>query len=331
MGKRNDIICDVNVCRNGEIMRLVFVLTFIVPMTTFATLTTQRFGNQTYTSGYENGQYVNTTSQTFGNQTYTSGTVGGATVNTTSQTFGNQTYTSGNLGNDSVNVTSQTFGNQTYTSGTIGRSSVNATTQRFGNQEYTSGSVGGEQFNSTRQSIGGMSFGSASYTDNKRVSNSSVGVESVADIERETQSIKDEIARLKRELEIEKENARQESLRQEKLRKSEAAKKREQALMQKEQEEAVPQDEDMEEEQPIRLTDRKPSSKLLCSSVVSSAHVRTITLENGRSFRVSLRDQFFIGGWVGDTVDVYSNFDKRGRYTGTVLKNVNKNTSMKVD
>ena len=65
---------------------------------------TQDFGNQSYTSGWDDlGDYVNIQTQTFGKdnnygsrQQYTSGYVGDRYINCTSQTIGGQTYTNCN-------------------------------------------------------------------------------------------------------------------------------------------------------------------------------------------------------------------------------------------
>ena len=56
---------------------------------------------------------------------------------------------------------------------------------------------------------------------------------------------------------------------------------------------------------------------------LESAIARIITLNNGDKFKVSMTDQRIIHTWAkGDVVDVYEDFDKRGRLIGYTLFNV---------
>ncbi|MEA3411658.1 MAG: hypothetical protein U9R74_08970 [Pseudomonadota bacterium] len=65
-----------------------------------------------YSAGYGDTRI---TSQTFGEQTFSNGTVDGKPYRATSQEFGEQTFTNGRIGDRSFNCTTQTFGGQTYT------------------------------------------------------------------------------------------------------------------------------------------------------------------------------------------------------------------------
>jgi len=145
-------------------MKKLLMLSFcMLSLQTLAALTTTKVGNQTYTSGFVDGKYVNTTTTQIGNQTYTSGRAGDTTINTTTTKIGNQTYTNGRVGNENLNTTSTTLGNQTYTNGRIGESGVHTTTTKVGTQTYTNGRVGEVSFSSTSQNVGNTTYTSGMH------------------------------------------------------------------------------------------------------------------------------------------------------------------------
>ena len=303
-------------------LKITAVAAFGCAVSCLANITEQTIGNTTFINGTDaNGNFVSGTSQKLGNMTFHNlNNSDGTSVQGTSTTLGNQTFHNLNTsGGMQINGTSMELGNTTFHNFTDSRGGIaNGTTMRLGNTAFSNISTSGGQISSTTTRIGGSDFSTISGLSQKS--------ESIADIERETLALKDEIVRLRRELEIERENA-------EKEKRNRARNRRSQEVVQppvpvvNEIEPDVVQDEPEESSQ--LLSRRKPSRKFMMQSEVENVCARTLTLANGSAFRVSLTAQYKLGAWgKGDLVEVYRNFDKRGRPQGFTLKNVVRGISL---
>ena len=303
-------------------LKIAAVATFGCVVSCLANITEQTIGNTTFINGTDaNGNFVSGTSQKIGNMTFHNlNNSDGTSVQGSSMTLGNQTFHNLNTsGGTQINGTSMELGNTTFHNFTDSKGGMaNGTTTRIGNTAFSNISTSDGQINGMKTKLGGSSF--TSFPGSARKS------ESITDIELETLALKEEIFRLRRELEIERENAEKEKRNKARSRR---AKEIEQTSVPIANELDEAQEDPMEQEEPQLLSRRKPSRKLASQSEVENVSARTLTLADGSTFRVSLTAQYKVGAWEkGEPVEVYKNFDKRGNFKGYTVKNVSRGVSL---